>query len=69
MIDFKEFSSALKSNWIKRMIFADTKWILRSEVELQTKIKKLLVKGMDFTSNLCKNTKHIFWKEVLTAGF
>lgn len=60
MIDFTDFSSALKSSWIRRMIFSDTKWINLLEAELQTKAKNLWVKGMDLTSNLCKNTKKIF---------
>lgn len=70
MIDFTDFSSALKSSWIRRMIFSDTKWINLLEAELQTKTKNLWVKGMDLTSNLCKNTKkNIFGKKFLTAGF
>lgn len=60
MIDFTEFSSALKSCWIRRMIFTDTKWINLLEAELQTKIKNKWVKGTDFISNICKNTNNIF---------
>lgn len=66
-IDFTEFSSALKSSWIRRMIFTDTKWINLLEAELQAKIKNLWVKGTNFLSNICKNTNNIFWKEVFNS--
>lgn len=59
-IDFAEFNSALKSSWSRRMIFSDTKRLNLFETELQTKIKTygLSLKGKDFTSNICKHTKH-----------
>jgi hypothetical protein len=66
--DFTEFSSALKSSCIRRMIFSDTKWINLLEAELQTKIKKnYRLKVWTLNLIYVKIEKNVFWKEAFNS--
>mgnify|MGYP003686551121 FL=1 len=67
MIDIIEFTYALKSSWIRRLLKQKTNWISLLEAETKTKVNDLCVKGIDFISILKKKLSNIFWKDVFNS--
>ena len=60
MIDIIEFTYALKSSWIRRLLKQKTNWISLLEAETKTKVNDLCVRGIDFISILKKKLSNIF---------
>lgn len=67
MIDIIEFTHALKSSWIRRLLKQKTNWISLLEAEMKTKVNDLCVRGIDFISILRKKLSNIFWKDVFKS--
>lgn len=55
MIDYSDFTLALKSSWIRRLLSSKYKWINLLEAQMKIKINDLWIKG----SNLYLNTVRI----------
>ena len=67
MIDIIEFTHALKSSWIMRLLKQKTNWISLLEAEMKTKVNDLCVRGIDFISILRTKLSNIFWKDVFKS--
>lgn len=63
MINIHNFMIALKTSWIKRLIFNESKW--KYLFESVTTTKKFISFGNDYTNLLMGKTKNLFWKDVL----
>ena len=46
MVDIIEFTHALKSSWIRRLLKQKTNWISLLEAETKTKVNDLCVRGI-----------------------
>lgn len=55
MIDYSDFTLALKSSWIRRLLSSKYKWINLLKAQMKIKINDLWIKG----SNLYLNTVRI----------
>ena len=67
MIDIIEFTHALKSSWIRRLLKQKTNWISLLEAEMKIKVNDLYVRGIDFISILRKKISNAFWKDVFNS--
>lgn len=65
MIDFENFMIALKSSWIRRLIFSNSKWTNLFKANFGYNMQTLMKFGIDFTSMIKKNSNNKFWKDVL----
>lgn len=48
MIDYSDFTHALKLSWIRRLLSSKSKWINLLEAEMKIKINDLWIKGSDY---------------------
>ncbi len=65
MIDFENFMIALKSSWIRRLIFSNSKWTNLFKANFGHNMQTLMKFGIDFTNMIMKNSNNRFWKDVL----
>lgn len=65
MIDFENFMIALKSSWIRRLIFSNSKWTNLFKANFGYNMQTLMKFGIDFTNMIKKNSNNKFWKDVL----
>ena len=54
MIDIIEFTHALKSSWIRRLLKQKTNWISLLEAEMKTKVIAVCLRGIDFIPTFSK---------------
>ena len=67
MIDIIEFTHALKSSWIRRLLQQKTNWIILLEAEVKTKVNDSCVRGIAFISILSKKISKVFLKNVFNG--
>ena len=67
MVDYKEFITALKATWIRRILHSNAKWTKLLGAELTTGIDKLWKFGIDYINNLSVKITNSFWKEVFQS--
>ena len=67
MIDFKNFMIALKSSWIRRLIFSQSNWIKLFESQFGYSLQTIISLGIDFIDILIKKSTNTFWTDVLLS--
>lgn len=67
MIDYSDFTHALKSSWIRRLLTSKSKWVNLLEAQLKIKINDLWIKGSDCVLQHSKSIGNKFWSEVFLS--
>ena len=66
MPDLKKFDASLKITWIRKLLLQRTKWSEITEI-ICPNIQKIKIFGPGFLTNIVKNTRNLFWKNVLQS--
>lgn len=67
MIDYSDFTLALKSSWIRRLLTSKSKWVNLLEAQMKIKINNLWIKGSDYVLKHSKSIGNKFWSEVFLS--
>lgn len=67
MIDYSDFTHALKSSWIRRLLISKSKWVDLLEAQMKIKINNLWIKGSDYVLKHSKSIGNKFWSEVFLS--